>query len=160
MKKILLFSMMCLMALSMQAQNNNGEYVDLGLPSGTLWKSANEKGGFITWGEAMQRYGDKLPSLEQWEELKGMCKWTWTGKGYKVTGDNGNSIVLPAAGMRADSDILYVGTEGYYWSSTSAKLYYRNGESAEGAWYFWFDYTKMSSEKKTLVPSMSVRLVQ
>ena len=39
MKKILFFSLICLMALSVNAQ-----WVDLGLPSGTLWKDKNEKG--------------------------------------------------------------------------------------------------------------------
>ena len=40
MKKLLFFSMMCLLALTMSAQ----DYVDLGLPSGTKWKKANEEG--------------------------------------------------------------------------------------------------------------------
>lgn len=120
MKKFFLLSMMCLMALSMQAQAiSDDDYVDLGLPSGTLWKSKNEKGGFKTYDEAIAQFGNKLPTLEQWEELKGMCEWQWTGKGYKVIGDNGNFIILPAAGCRhCDGSVGFVGSTGYYWSST------------------------------------------
>lgn len=105
------------------------EYVDLGLPSGTKWKSANEKGGFLTYDEAISKYGDKLPTREQWEELKGMCTWTWTGKGYRVTGDNGKSISLPAAGERnCSGSVFNVGSCGYYWSSSSGiYLFFTSG---------------------------------
>lgn len=121
MKKVILLSMMCLMAFSMQAQAlaNNGDYVDLGLPSGTLWKTKNEKGGFKTYDEAVAQFGGDLPTMEQWEELKGMCDWKWTSKGYEVTGTNGNSIFLPAAGGReCDGRVFNVGSDGSYWSST------------------------------------------
>lgn len=158
MKKLLLFSMMFLMALTMQAQNSSGEYVDLGLPSGTLWKSANEKGGFVTWEEAMQRYGDKLPSLEQWEELKGMCKWTWTGKGYKVTGDNGNSIVLPASGCRyCDGSVGHVGLFGFYWSSTRSSV----PKDSDGVLRLYFNSERVSTGgSDNRCSGFSVRLVQ
>ena len=95
------------------------EYVDLGLPSGTLWKSKNEKGMYYTYDEAVSQFGDNLPSREQFEELIAFCTWEWNGKGYVVKGDNGNSIVLPAAGARdCSGDVHYVGTQGLYWSST------------------------------------------
>ena len=31
---------------------------------------------------------------------------------------NGNSIFLPAAGRRSDSDLVRAGKNGYYWAST------------------------------------------
>ena len=97
-------------------------YVDLGLPSGTLWKNANEGGDYAryTYDEAMSRWSSKLPTKAQLEELKDKCTWTWTGRGYKVTGPNGNSITLPAAGFRPCyvKNVSDVGTNGYYWSST------------------------------------------
>lgn len=98
-------------------------YVDLGLPSGTLWKNANEGGDYARYNydEAVNRWGSKLPTKAQLEELKDKCTWTWTGRGYKVTGPNGNSITLPAAGYRycdGKGTVGKVGTEGNYWSST------------------------------------------
>lgn len=93
-------------------------YIDLGLPSGTLWADANEE-GFYTFDEAVEIYGDSLPTKEQFEELQTHCKWEWNGCGYEVTGPNGNTIVLPAAGYRFfDECVDYVGSNGLYWSST------------------------------------------
>lgn len=60
--------------------------------------------------------------------LKEKCNWKWTGRGYKVTGPNGNSIFLPAAGNRTGSNFLDKGLSGCYWSSSFkieyAKAYY------------------------------------
>ena len=94
-------------------------YTDLGLPSGTKWGNVNAN-GFYTFDEAVLQFGNRLPSKEQWEELKEKCQWMWTGSGYKVTGPNGNSIILPAAGFCNcdERDNVRVGTHGRYWSST------------------------------------------
>ncbi len=68
----------------------------------------------------------RMPTEAEMEELKRKCTWTWTSqsgvKGYKVTGHNGNSIFLPAAGRCGGSSRYYVGEYvgeyGFYWSST------------------------------------------
>jgi hypothetical protein len=95
-------------------------YVDLGLPSGALWKEENELAGFFTYDEAVAKFGDHLPTKEQWEELKTSCRWTWTGSGYSVEGPNGESITLPAKGRRfgATGSVHFAGSDGGYWSST------------------------------------------
>lgn len=100
-----------------------GEYVDLGLTSGTKWKVSNEVNeadtvyDFFTYDEAMARFGNSLPTMEQYQELIDECQWSWTGSGYNVTGPNGNSISLPAAGIRnCYGRVFEVGSEGYYWS--------------------------------------------
>jgi len=112
-------------------------YVDLGLPSGTLWKEQNELDGFCTYEQAMALYGNGLPTKEQLEELKLTCKWTWTGSGYEVEGPSGATITLPAAGYRDCDGIVHnVGSDGYYWSSTpynrletvALELYFNSGE--------------------------------
>ena len=149
------------------------EYVDLGLPSGTLWATRNiganspeESGDYFAWGETEPKeeyymsnykwydydnelftkyctdsgYGmidDKeleprddaawanwgpswrMPSLEQLRELKEKCSWEWIERngtsGYLVTGPNGNTIFLPAAG---EASFPNAEGEGYYWSRT------------------------------------------
>ena len=64
----------------------------------------------------------RMPTNAEFEELCNKCTWTWTSqgghKGYKVTGPNGNSIFLPAAGWRDGSRTNGVGMCGEYWSST------------------------------------------
>ena len=152
MKKVfkqLFFSVVCMMALATIAScdkdsNSTGSgtpsgggitpagYVDLGLPSGTKWKAANEtnpndENNFYTYDEAMAAFGNKLPTKEQFMELRNSCDWTWTGMGYKVVGSNGNSIVLPAAGYgNCYGGVGDVGSYGGYWSSTP--------HGSEGAW--------------------------
>ena len=108
------------------------KYVDLGLPSGTLWAAENEEGGFYTYEQAMIRFGDNLPSKERFEELKSVCRWTWNGSGYIVAGPNGNNIVLPAAGYRdGDGNADYVGMLGSLWSSTP--------DDSDDALFLYFD---------------------
>ena len=61
-----------------------------------------------------------MPRLEEIKELIYKCSWQWTElkgiNGYKVTGPNGNSIFLPAAGDRR-------GSNGNYWSGTLREYY-------------------------------------
>jgi hypothetical protein len=47
--------------------------VNLGLPSGTFWKDKNEIGGwnnYFTYEQALNQFGDRLPTKEQLQELK------------------------------------------------------------------------------------------
>ena len=95
-------------------------YIDLGLPSGTMWKKANEGGDIArySYNEAKSQFASKLPTKGQFEELKSLCTWTWTGSGCRVTGPNGNFIYLPAAGGEDCNSYCPVGVKGEYWSST------------------------------------------
>ena len=129
--------------------------VDLGLPSGTLWKNANEGGDYVryTYNEAVSRFGNKLPTKQQLEELKNKCTWTWTGNGYKVTGPNGESITLPAAGYRyCSGGVNRVGTGGDYWSSTPY--------GSDNAWYLYFNSSGVDMGSGDRCYGQSVRLVQ
>src|SRR5574344_1237078 len=73
---------------------------------------------------ATQKLGSpwRMPTSYEIKELLDNCTWTWTtqdGKnGYEVKGTNGNSIFLPAAGSREDSELLDAGSWGVYWSSS------------------------------------------
>ncbi|MBQ6726673.1 MAG: hypothetical protein IJQ89_08865 [Bacteroidales bacterium] len=153
MKKVLFFSMICLMGLAITScdkDNTDTEttetgttpagYVDLGLPSGTKWKATNEanpndENNFYTYDEAIEKFGSTLPTKVQWEELKTGCQWSWTGSGYKVTGNNGESLFLPAAGFRyGNGSVFPGGFSGRYWSSTpsdSEQAYYLNFRETE-----------------------------
>ena len=71
----------------------------------------------VKWGGAW-----RMPTKEEQDELREQCTCTWTTQngvnGYQVTGPNGNSIFLPAAGYCFDSSLDNVGSYGYYWSSS------------------------------------------
>lgn len=129
------------------------EYVDLGLPSGTLWKSKNEKGMYYTYDEAVSQFGDKLPTREQFEELKAFCTWEWNGKGYKIIGPSGDFITLPAAGYRSLlSGVRDVGRYGCYRSSSP--------DNSDLAWSLYFHSNRISIDHILCDEGQSVRLVQ
>lgn len=106
MKKFCLLIFAVALCLSSYAQ-----YVDLGLPSGTKWKSSNETGGnngLYTYDEAVKAFGNELPTLVQYVELIDSCKWEWLKdkKAFKGTGPNGSFIILPATSHRdCDGDV-------------------------------------------------------
>ena len=169
---------------------NGHEYVDLGLPSGTLWAKCNiggnnetDYGLYFAWGETVgynssqvgngngQRPFDgsdykwsegefscdgssctkykpgldnlttllpeddaasvnmggswHMPSKEQCEELINSSYTTtsWTTvngiNGRKITSKtNGNTLFLPASGYCLWGSVNFVGSGGYYWSSS------------------------------------------
>ena len=158
------------------------DYVDLGLPSGTLWATRNvgaekpEKyGDYFAWGEVepkdyyhgstykwndsetgtmhMSKYCTKeangvvdnkivldpeddaacvnypdgqMPSQEQLNELLQNCTWQWSElngvAGLLVTGPNGNTMFLPAAGYRLQGTTYDVGTECNYWLNSIQEI--------------------------------------
>lgn len=105
-------------------KENASDYVDLALPSGTLWKTTNEYNpnddhGFYTYIEAVRLFGDKLPTKDQFRELIECCIWTWNAprRGHDIKGRNDNYLFLPAAGFRdREGNMFDVGSRGYYWS--------------------------------------------
>ena len=162
--------------------HNGHEYVDLGLPSGTLWATCNvgaskpeQYGDYYAWGETKTKsvyncetykyvngnskkltkycnkseYGDngftdklttlqsgddpatnwgsgwRTPSKTQWDELLQNTTNKWTRQngvhGRLFTSKkNGQSVFLPAAGKRHDSELVLAGIGGYYWSRSLA----------------------------------------
>ena len=153
------------------------EWVDLGLPSGTLWATCNvgankpeDYGSYFAWGETVPKevynwetykwcngtsnsmtkyctdssFGTvdgktellpeddaayvnwgtswRMPTQEQCIELSNNCTWTWTTlngvNGHLITGPNGNTMFLPAAGDRYQDKIGDLGSYGQFWSRT------------------------------------------
>ena len=80
--------------------------------SGTEYDVAHVK-----WGGSW-----RMPTLAEIEELIDKCTWTWITyngvEGNKVTGPNGNSIFLPAAGYRSGTRVDSQGSDGNFWLGT------------------------------------------
>ena len=62
----------------------------------------------------------RMPTVEEWTELIEKCQWEVTTQngvnGMKVTGPNGNSIFIIAAGFKS-TEFHWQDKIGYYWSS-------------------------------------------
>jgi len=151
-------------------QVNGYEYVDLGLPSGTLWATCNvgasmshEQGLYFAYGESKgyrdtskrkftkEEYsydalfqdaaasnmgtGWKMPTSEQFDELKESCNYEFTNGGALFTSKvNGEKLFLPACG-----DIYYgsfhgLGIFGCYLSSSLGEV-----PLHRYAWSLYFD---------------------
>ncbi|MBR3029054.1 MAG: hypothetical protein IKH58_13055 [Bacteroidales bacterium] len=102
-------------------RDNKTEYVDLGLPSGTLWAADFEKDCganiYLPYGKA-QNYS--IPTEEQWNELKECCEWKYdierSGfKQVKCIGPNGNYISFERTRMRKANDLDYTDEAAYFW---------------------------------------------
>lgn len=100
----------------------------------------------------------RLPTKAEMQELIDNCSWKevdYKGtEGYIVTGPNGNSIFLPAAGRSyCSGGVGPVGMYGYYWSSTPDGSGYAWGLffNNPGGVYM-YDYDRCDG--------LSVRLVQ
>lgn len=87
-------------------------------------KTFGDIGGNPQYDVARAKWGDnwRLPTDTEWEELINKCKWTAVTMDnhnvWRITGPNGNSIMLPLGGYRKKSDLKRINTYGYYWSST------------------------------------------
>lgn len=87
--------------------------------------------------------GWRIPTAEEWVELKEHSTWTWTTD-YSDTGVAGRivtsnvsgytdkQIFLPAAGERRGDNFNFKGVYGYYWSSSL------NTETPNEAFYVFF----------------------
>ena len=100
----------------------------------------------------------RMPTEGEMRELIDDCTWTRMTQngieGYKVTGPNGNSIFLPAAGFRYGSSLDDSGSRGYYWSSTPCDY---NLDCSAYYLFFTSDFQYMSSYYRNL--GLSVRPV-
>ncbi len=147
-----------------------GEAIDLGLSvmwaSHNVGASKPEDyGDYFAWGEttpkanyswetykyssydvATANWGSewRMPTIEEMEELINKCTWSWTTlngvNGQLVTGPNGKSIFLPAAGWY-DLFLDSIGEDGGYWSSSLDAddpncAYYLGFDAGEGD-YYW-----------------------
>lgn len=89
----------------------------------TFGQQLNDISGNAQYDAATANWGGswRTPTKDEIRELIYNCNWTPETQngvdGFKVTGNNGNYIFIPASGYR-DGSSLYIYGECYYWSST------------------------------------------
>lgn len=117
------------------------EFVDLGLPSGTLWSTDYEVDGdnikYLPYDDA-NTYD--IPTKEQFRELLESCYWEFKyissiSRMYTCIGPNGNHIVFYSkgyklAGVKRESEKIYfwVKSDSETTTKDAVFLYYHSGE--------------------------------
>ena len=106
-------------------RDNKTEYVDLGLPSGTLWAADYEKvDGAILYLPHRKAQVYSIPTEDQWKELKECCEWKYDierssnnyhFKQVKCIGPNGNYISFERTRMRKADELDYTDEAAYFW---------------------------------------------
>ena len=99
----------------------------------------------------------RMPTRAEQDELRENCTWQWITQdgvsGYKVTGPNGNSIFLPAAGCRLGVGGYNRGSFGDFWSGSLAS------NSSNSACGLYFDSGDRDWDRSTRCNGRSVRPV-
>ena len=127
-------------------------FVDLGLPSGTLWKSHDEP-GFFSQSAKDSLYAGQLPTMLQFYELWTECIWTREQLGYRVEGKNGNHIMMPSYAYCASNGREFaLGQYTSYWLAPDS--------SSNTVYYVFADMKKVGLAITSLHTSRMVRLVQ
>ena len=100
---------------------NEIEFVDLGLPSGTLWSTDYERDGEeILFQPQKDAESLNIPTREQWDELVNVCKWEYDKSGsfheaYCI-GPNGIILKFCLTGMVHVNNIVETG-KVFFWIS-------------------------------------------
>lgn len=127
-------------------------FVDLGLPSGTLWKSHDEP-GFFSQSAKDSLYAGQLPTMLQFYELWTQCTWTREQLGYRVEGKNGNHIMMPSYAYCASNGREFaLGQYTSYWLALDS--------SSNTVYYVFANMKKVGLAIDSFHTSRMVRLVQ
>lgn len=127
--------------IPMELRDNKTTYVDLGLPSGTLWsndyeKDRNGKRLYLPYNDASQM---KLPTIEQVQELLNRCAWEldsiYSPTYAQCIGPNGKRSRFDITGY---TDAIYVKDQKdiYFW------IYDNNQSDKRDAAYIYSGHNK------------------
>ena len=93
--------------------NGDGKYTNIG---GDICSTSYDV-AHVKWGN-----GWRMPTRDECNELMNKCSWTWTTingtPGQKISGSNGKSIFLPAAGHISGTKKESLGLYGNYWTGS------------------------------------------
>ncbi len=118
--------------IPLELRDNKTEYIDLGLPSRTLWSTDYEKldGERLYLPYEKAEYL-KIPTKEQWEELKTLCKWEYDiDNSYdycrcRCVGPNGQILTFERTGRKITAGIVDP-WEAFFWIEDDSNLDEKN----------------------------------
>lgn len=97
--------------------NSNTEFIDLGLPSGTLWASdyLKDSDGNVCYLPYKDAKKHNIPTEEQFNELRKCCQWNYDECGHYCLGPNGNKILFNNTGYIEVLNHIYTNIQAYMW---------------------------------------------
>ena len=118
---------------------NDAKFVDLGLPSGTLWsKEYEQNNNEVIFSPYLEASKLDIPTEEQFSELLSFCKWEFTSIDnlsikYDCIGLNGNIITFYSKGELAPNGYIRDNRNIKFW------LYSENEENEKviANMYYW-----------------------
>lgn len=126
--------------------------------SDTFGQQLNDISGNAQYDAATANWGGswRMPTRDEIKELMYNCSWTPETQngvdGFKVTGNNGNYIFIPASGYR-DGSSSYIYGECYYWSSTPHQY------SNDYSYILYSDYEYQSEDMNYRYRGLTIRPV-
>lgn len=128
----------------------------------TSIRCSNRDVAWVKWGHQWA-----IPTKDQADELVRECTWTWMkyngANGFAVTGPNGKSLFLPAAGehytgldssQKDVNEVISVGEQAMYWTSELSKEY------SASAYILSFVQKKAEVDTEWRINGISVRPVR
>jgi hypothetical protein len=139
---------------SMTKYCSNSDYGKDGFVDNKTVLDPEDDAATANWGGAW-----RMPTYDEFSELENNCTWKWTTQkgvnGYKVTGPNGNSIFVPAAGYMIEGTLFNAGSGGYYWGTSlspdSSRSAYRVLFDSDNVWW-GYDYRSGGHSVRPVCP--------
>jgi len=142
-------------------RDSKTEFVDLGLPSGTMWAKEFEQNGnkvhFLPYCDASTL---SLPTEDQWNELLTFCKWEFTNvngcsRKYDCIGPNGKVITFNSYGFHKVDGIREQGERIFFWLKDPSE------DLEKKVVYMFYDREQIKTISKSFMGfKYPVRLVQ
>lgn len=132
-------------------------YVNLGLPSGTLWSSDYENIGeevlYLPYDKAKEL---NIPTEDQWRELRIECKWSIDSDILYCIGPNGNSIHFERTGYISINKNKIRTSWSFFWIKNEEE----NGNERYSAKMSWLTGSDERSIPLFRGYSLPIRLVR
>ncbi len=138
-------------------RSDKTDFIDLGLPSGTLWSSSYERFGkerlYLPYDKAKEM---NIPTENQWMELRKECRWSIDSNKLYCIGPNGNSIQFERTGYISVEKKKEIAVWSFFWIKNEEE----NGNECYSAKMSWNTAYDIKSQSTFRGYSLPIRLVR
>ena len=138
-------------------RTNHTEFVDLGLPSETLWSTSYERIGeerlYLPYDKAKEM---SIPTEDQWRELRKECRWSVDSDKLYCIGPNGNCIHFERTGYISIKMKKEIAEWSFFWIKNEEENV-KECHSARMSWHTASDETIHSTFRGYSLPIRLVR---